>query len=141
MLIVWGSAVVDAGTGDVSAALGTAGAFAIHGGLNKIAAGVGSVTIRNRHLAGKVHPKTGIPFDKDGFPDFSGVAKKTVSVPQTGDRAVDYAAANKAADLKETPIGFSWHHHQDGITMQLVPTTVHAKTGHTGGVGLHGNRK
>jgi hypothetical protein len=25
------------------------------------------------------------------------------------------------------------HHHQDGTTMQLVPTDIHRPTGHTGG--------
>jgi hypothetical protein len=88
---------------------------------------------RNGHLAGDVHPKTGVPFDKDGFPDFSAVAKEKVQIEQTGSRAGDVRAANKAAGLKETPEDYVWHHHQDGKTMQLVPEDVHAQTGHTGG--------
>lgn len=91
-------------------------------------------TIRNVHLAGKVHPKTGIPFDENGFPDFSGVAVRTVNIQQTGKYQVDNAAANRAAGLDVAARGFTWHHHQNGTTMQLVPTDIHRATGHTGGV-------
>jgi hypothetical protein len=91
--------------------------------------------IRNAHLAGKRHPATGVPFDVDGYPDFkaAGVVKAEVRIIYTGTRAGDFAAANKAAGLRETPKGMTWHHHQDRTTMQLVPTEIHAKTGHTGG--------
>ena len=92
--------------------------------------------IVNKGLAGSKHPDTGIPFTKDGFPDFSGVAGKTVPVPQTGVRGVDFAAANKAAGFKSTPDGFTWHHVEDTQTMQLVPRDIHFSTGHTGGVGV-----
>ena len=101
------------------------------------APGFGSARpIRNSHLAGQKHPVTGVPFDSQGFPDFSGVAERTVTITQTGNRAGDFAAANAAAELAETPRGFSWHHHQDGTTMQLVPTDIHRATGHTGGFAL-----
>ena len=91
--------------------------------------------IRNGKLAGGVHG-SGIPFDKDGFPDFSNVSQKDVKIKFTGDRYLDEIAANKAAGLKNTPEGMTWHHHQDGTTMQLVPQKIHAETGHTGGFGL-----
>jgi len=93
-------------------------------------------TIRNAKVAGSVHPKTKIPFDAQGFPDFSGVAKATVKIPQTGNYADDFAAANKAAGFSATPKGYTWHHHQDGFTMQLVPQDIHKGTGHTGSLGL-----
>ncbi|WP_244224979.1 HNH endonuclease [Corallococcus sicarius] len=91
--------------------------------------------IRNAHLAGRRHPVTGVPFDAEGYPDFraAGVVKVEVEIPYTGSRAGDFAAANKAAGLKETPKGMTWHHHQDRATLQLVPTAIHARTGHTGG--------
>jgi hypothetical protein len=91
--------------------------------------------IRNAHLAGKKHPLTGVPFDAEGYPDFraAGVVKVEVAIHYTGSRTRDFAAANKAAGLEATPKGMTWHHHQDGTTMQLVPTEVHARTGHTGG--------
>src|SRR6266498_1469718 len=91
--------------------------------------------IRNAHLAGGVHPKTGVSFDAKGFPDFkaAGVVKAEVRINPTGTRAGDFSAANKAAGFKKTPKGYTWHHHQDGTTMQLVPRKIHAQTGHDGG--------
>jgi hypothetical protein len=85
-------------------------------------------------LAGKTHPKTGVPFDATGHPDFkaAGVVRTEVKILPTGTRAGDFKAAN-AAGLKNTPEGYTWHHHQDGTTMQLVPRDIHAQTGHTGG--------
>ena len=93
------------------------------------------VATRNAHLAGGVHPKTGVPFDAKGFPDFkaAGVVKSEVSINATGTRSGDFSAANKAAGFKKTPKGYTWHHHQDGTTMQLVPRKIHAQTGHDGG--------
>ena len=91
--------------------------------------------IRNVHLAGKKHPKTGVPFDANGDPDFraAGVVKVEVKIKMTGTRT-DFTEANRAANLSSTPKGYTWHHHQDGTTMQLVPTDIHQATGHTGGV-------
>jgi RHS repeat-associated protein len=88
---------------------------------------------RNGHLAGKKHPETGIPFDRDGYPDFSKSSRADVQIEFTGTRAGDFRAANKAAGYDKTPEGYTWHHHQDGKTMQLVPTTSHKYTGHDGG--------
>src|SRR5690606_5701379 len=72
---------------------------------------------RNAHLAGRKHPGTGVPFDADGYPDFSKVSKKDVQIEFTGDRKGDARAANKAAGFDDTPDGYQWHHHQDGKTM------------------------
>ena len=95
-----------------------------------------SYTIRNADLAGQNHPLTGVPFNNNGFPDFSSVAVQTVQIQYTGTRLGDYAAANEAAGLDYTPDGFTWHHVEDGTTMQLVPEDIHAATGHTGGFSL-----
>ena len=96
--------------------------------------------VRNGHLAGKVHPKTGVPFDNAGFPDFSGNLYKgglnDVLIKPTGNRVADFTAANKAAGYSSTPKGFTWHHHQTTGRMQLVETGVHSQTGHTGGFSL-----
>lgn len=96
------------------------------------------IPIRNAHLAGQKHPVTGVPFDADGFPDFraAGVVKAEVTIEYTGDRTKDYNAANAKANLESTPKDMTWHHHQDCKTMQLVPTDIHGKTGHTGGFSL-----
>ncbi|MDC3984802.1 HNH endonuclease [Polyangium jinanense] len=107
---------------------------------NGAAGQAGAPKIRNQHLAGKNHPKTGVPFDAEGYPDFkaAGVVKREVKITQTGDRPHDYRLANEAAGEKVTPKDHTWHHHQDGKTMQLVPTQIHADTGHTGGVATKG---
>jgi len=90
---------------------------------------------RNGHLAGTDHPTTGVPFDAQGYPDFkaAGLVKVEVKITQTGSRPGDIRAANKAAGFEKTPEDYTWHHHQDGTTMQLVPNTIHLQTGHTGG--------
>jgi hypothetical protein len=31
------------------------------------------------------------------------------------------------------PTGYTWHHHQEEGVLQLVDSTVHGRTGHTGG--------
>jgi hypothetical protein len=111
-------------------------ALAGRGGAVSGAARGGAPTLRNGHLAGKTHPKTGIPFDEQGFPDFSGITKVEVKIEFTGSRPIDFQAANRAAGFSTTPKGYTWHHHQDGTTMQLVPRDIHRNTGHTGGFSL-----
>jgi len=99
-----------------------------------------SITIRNAHLAGKTHPVTNVPFNNKGFPDFKNFlfkgGKNDVTIALTGNRAKDFAAANKAAGYNSTPKGYTWHHHQVKGRMQLVQTSVHNRTGHTGGFSL-----
>lgn len=36
----------------------------------------------------------------------------------------------------DKPEGYTWHHHEDPGRMQLVPSDIHEKTGHTGGRSL-----
>ncbi|WP_437631954.1 RHS repeat-associated core domain-containing protein [Sorangium sp. So ce854] len=93
---------------------------------------------RNAQLAGKTHPRTGVPFDNAGYPDFraAGVVRTEVKITPTGSRPGDSRAANQAAGFSRTPEGYTWHHHQDGSTMQLVPSDIHRMTGHTGGFAL-----
>ena len=78
----------------------------------------------------------GIPIKLNGYPDFSGVAISTQTVPFTGSYSRDFAAANAGAGLTETPAGFTWHHCEDGQTLQLVPTADHDAVRHTGGVAI-----
>jgi hypothetical protein len=90
---------------------------------------------RNAHLAGKKHPDTGIPFDGEARADFSQVSIKEVKIDYVN-RGKDRAAANKAAGFDKTPEGYEWHHAGDG-RMQLVPRSVHKKTGHDGPLSPH----
>jgi hypothetical protein len=79
-----------------------------------------------------VHPNTGVAF-KEGFPDFSQQAVKEVKLNNLSGTDKDFGLANKAAGYESTPKGYTWHHVQDGTTMQLVPTSIHQQTAHTGG--------
>lgn len=83
------------------------------------------------------YPK-GIRFTSDGYPDFSPYAIKTVKPKKglTGNHYTDEAIANSEAGLDATTDGYTWHHHQDGVTMQLVPKYLHYATKHTGGAAV-----
>lgn len=83
----------------------------------------------------------GVRFDSAGFPDFSPHAKETVEIDMKGNYTTDFTEANKKAGLSETPDNFTWHHHQDCATMQLVPDDLHAGVDHTGGCAILRNRE
>jgi hypothetical protein len=92
--------------------------------------------VRNGKLAGDVHPKTNVPFDENGFPDFSAWRHPDVAdvrIELSGSRGTDFARSNRAAGLAETPQGYTWHHHQEPGLMQLIQTEVHKRTAHHGG--------
>jgi RHS repeat-associated protein len=82
----------------------------------------------------------GVPFTVQGYPDFTRYARVQVRIKMTGNRPVDFAAANQAAGFgktaQDTPPGYVWHHHHDRTTMQLIPTDLHRGVRHTGGVGV-----
>jgi len=106
----------------------------------------------NHEYAGKRFPdkllppkyrQKGLQFTKEGYPDFSPHAKQLpngknyVAIEYTGARKADFAAANKAAGLDETPPGWTWHHVEDMNTMYLVPTDLHDAVKHSGGVSTY----
>lgn len=96
---------------------------------------------RNGALAGSTHPTTGVPFDQNGYPDFSQWRHPDVpdvTIEPSGTRAGDFARANEAAGLECTPEGYNWHHSQDPGVMQLIERFIHAATGHTGGFSIWG---
>jgi hypothetical protein len=80
----------------------------------------------------------GVRFTADGFPDFSPYATHTVTIEPhfAGNHTTDPARANELAALPTTPDGYTWHHHQDTTTMQLVPKDLHRAVRHAGGVSL-----
>lgn len=91
----------------------------------------------------------GVYITPNGYPDFSPYAKQTVTFAKPtkanvaagkslrGDCYYDFKMANKVAFGKDsvtaTPKGFTWHHCEDGITMQLIPMDLHRGIGHDGG--------
>lgn len=99
-------------------------------------------------------PLPGIPY-RDGFPVFddfvvpAGSGRAQVDILQSGVDDLDFAAADDALreatgftrrDLRQQHGNLTWHHHQDGVTMQLVPTELHGSrygVGHSGGASLN----
>nr|WP_285511283.1 HNH endonuclease [Streptomyces sp. NBRC 14336]WBO82443.1 HNH endonuclease [Streptomyces sp. SBE_14.2] len=73
-------------------------------------------------------------FATNGYPDFSPYSIKTVKIEgMTGIYARDARAANWLAGYSRTPRGYVWHHHEDALTMQLIPRDLHNAVQHTGG--------
>ncbi|EHM3444058.1 HNH endonuclease [Salmonella enterica subsp. enterica] len=76
----------------------------------------------------------------NGYPDFSPHAIQETNVPDLkgnhgrnpgGDFGkADVLAPNGPADYKNN----TWHHHQNGTTMQEVPKNIHGEFTHRGGV-------
>ena len=74
----------------------------------------------------------------DGYPDFkrAGLVKESAEVPGgfTNDRQTDFNLVKDAG--VEKPANTTWHHHQDGHTLQAVDTTYHKLFTHKGGFSL-----
>ena len=86
----------------------------------------------------------------DGYPDFTEYAHPTVKpveieIASPTNRPSDYKNANIEAGLNKNsdppvpaldkpPVGYIWHHHQDGKTMILVDKDIHREFTHAGGV-------
>ncbi len=103
--------------------------------------------------SGKKHDS--IPY-RNGFPDYDGFVvpagkgkKAQVEIPQTGVNNADFKAADEALmastgktkAMLEEELGtkLTWHHKEDGVTMQLVPRHLHGgrhQSGHAGGGSL-----
>jgi hypothetical protein len=90
----------------------------------------------NSKYAGQVHP-SGVAFTARGFPDFAPHAMAEVKIMNlTGNYAKDSALANQALGLPSTPLGYVWHHVEDGLTMQLIHQDLHSAVRHTGGAAV-----
>ena len=69
----------------------------------------------------------------DGFPDFksAGFVDQEVRLKDGFDtRPRDFAKAGDAGE------GNTWHHHQDGHTLQSVDTAIHRRFTHRGGISI-----
>lgn len=83
----------------------------------------------------------GVRFTADAYPDFSPYALKTTKIDPhfDGNHSSDFSKADKAAGINEAyrqDNALTWHHHQDGTTLQLVPRDIHNAVKHAGGVAL-----
>ncbi len=78
-----------------------------------------------------------VTYSPEGYPDFSPYAEAEVQVDNLqGSIPPDDKLANQAVGLDSTPDGYTWHHVEDGETMQLVPTDIHSEFPHTGGASI-----
>lgn len=114
-------------------------------------------------MAGKKHKKTGVVFDKMGFPIFKSIY--TFQLKRSDykkDREYHFYHASKALyndamkdralrrkftenELKmfkdgKVPPRFTWHHHQDKGVMQLVEYKIHSNVSHIGGFSIWGKQ-
>ena len=71
----------------------------------------------------------------DGFPDFKNgfppqVQKEFIIESGFEGRAKDFSKAGNPG------IGNTWHHHQDGKTLQAVDSAIHRRFTHRGGISI-----
>lgn len=115
-------------------------------------------------MAGKIHKKTKIKFDRWGFPKFKVFCTIKLKVKDyKKSREIHFDYANKKMYKKilknknfrklftkkeveelrrgETPTKYTWHHHQDKGKMQLVSRKVHSEVNHIGGYSIWGGGK
>jgi hypothetical protein len=98
-----------------------------------------SRTVRNPDGSTTFYDKSGraVTYSKEGYPDFSPYAEAEIKVEGLrGTIPPDDKLANQAVGLSSTPDGYTWHHVEDGSTMQLLPSDIHATFPHTGGASL-----
>ena len=91
----------------------------------------------------QINGQTSITFSSQGYPDFSPFAttltpKNTVTLPAgQRNRSTDFTDADTLAGITSVwrqQNNLTWHHHEDGVNMILVPTDIHDFVRHTGGV-------
>lgn len=102
----------------------------------------------NSEYAGRVFPASrlpigirkkypaGVPFTQKGLPDFTRYATHKVQITPQTSRPADFAKANRAAGLKSTPKGYTWHHTEKSGELLLVPSDIHKAVSHTGGIAV-----
>lgn len=98
----------------------------------------------------KLYPD-GVPFTKQGFPDFSNVAAKgrdgkpiKVDIGKlTGDSKKDISKAETIFQNQGNSwgAGFTWHHIENTTSLLRVPTQIHQLVDHTGGMSMSGLKK
>ena len=114
---------------------------------------------KNSRLAGEAHPVTEVPYNRVAYPIFNSEFDAELPKHLRGRSVSDYDQFKEAtrqlkrkiesdqsfgntftrdqlADImaeKDKIRGLTWHHHQDGVRLQLVDEWTHAKSGHDGG--------
>ena len=95
----------------------------------------------------KLYPD-GVPFTKQGFPDFSNVAAKgrdgkplIVDIGElTGDSKKDISKAETIFQNMgySWEADYTWHHIENTTSLLRVPTQIHQLVDHTGGMSMSG---
>ena len=109
----------------------------------------------NGSWSGERGDSTWVPSDgspkvtyKNGFPDYGPYSKGNVDIPMQGNTTTDFTNADRAMREKlgdpnwTRPKDYTWHHNENGTTMQLIPKNIHATGGgattpHMGGASLY----
>ena len=101
----------------------------------------------SKKAVNKITKGEGIPF-KNGFPDFSKWSKGKIKFKNLDGTAKDfdkvYEKIAKMKGLKNKNQAKKYlkkkkltpHHHQDGKTIELIPSALHNNVPHTGGVAI-----
>lgn len=94
----------------------------------------------------KIYPE-GVPFSKQGYPDFTKVAFKgkngkplKINIGSlSGDSKTDIARAKRIAHELGYPEieGYTWHHIENTSELIRVPSAIHQLVDHSGGMSTH----
>lgn len=106
--------------------------------------GMDGLSYEDLMMLDKLYPD-GVPFTKEGFPDFSKVAYKgkdgkilSVNVGNIGESTKDIGNANKI--FKEMGYdddgGYTWHHIEETTSLMRVPFIIHGLVDHSGGISM-----
>ena len=70
----------------------------------------------------------------NGYPDFksAGMVRQEVPIGPFVERNKDFAKAREMGYIKSAD--GTWHHHEDGVTLQEVETILHDRFRHRGGI-------
>jgi hypothetical protein len=84
----------------------------------------------------------GVFYNDGGYPDFGPHVQATVKLDgfTPGNHELDMRRADQEMRKIDPnfvrPDGYTWHHHEDGTTMQMVPEDLHDAYKHTGGMAV-----
>lgn len=73
-------------------------------------------------------------FYPNGYPDFksAGMVRQEAPIGPFVERNKDFAKAREMGYIKSAD--GTWHHHEDGVTLQEVETILHDRFRHRGGI-------
>jgi len=95
----------------------------------------GRITIRNGEWTYTDSQGNSITY-KNGYPDFkgSGYVKQEVDIGPFTNRSSDFRIADKMAPNGPKSNTSTWHHNEDGRTLQEVNRDIHKRFTHRGGI-------